>query len=467
MHSTIKVCIFLMLSVLLAACTSGGSGAKVTPTLVPTPVTVRKPTYLVQRGEVVRTAQLNGRVTPVLQQELFFRSDGFVKEVLVKSGDTVGEGDVLARLDEPERYQADAAAAELALAQAQLKLEQVQLDSPVKLAEAKIALAQARLDLDKAQKALEALSYPRVTDPLTLEKYRAEAAAAQKNLEDAQDHYDSLSGLPETDPARGDALNTLIAARTAFYRAAANLNWAEGEAAPADFELAQLNLELAQAACDKAAAEVEHWESEGPTSDTNLTRLSLADAEARLALAKKAQGAVELRAPFTGQVLSLGIAPGSSVTAFQAVLTLADPSELEIRAVPSAEDLNLLGIGQVALVRLSSRQGEQLTAKISSLPLVVSAAGSSGQDSSVHFVLEDESVSLSLGNAATLLVTIDTRQDVLWLPPAAIRSFQGESFVFIEASGVQRRVNITLGLKSAERVEILSGLEEGQTVIGQ
>ena len=74
-------------------------------------------------------------------------------------------------------------------------------------------------------------------------------------------------------------------------------------------------------------------------------------------------------------------------------------------AVPSAEDLNLLGLGQTAMMRLSSRQGEQLQTVITGLPLVVSAAGSSGQDSSVHFALEDESVPLSLGDAATLLVT--------------------------------------------------------------
>jgi len=77
---------------------------------------------------------------------------------------------------------------------------------------------------------------------------------------------------------------------------------------------------------------------------------------------------------------------------------------------------------------------------------------------------ENEDV-LRLGDAATILIKVDARQDVLWLPPAAIRSFQGQDFVFVESGGVQR--NVVLGLKANDRVEIVSGLEEGQRVIGQ
>ena len=64
-------------------------------------------------------------------------------------------------------------------------------------------------------------------------------------------------------------------------------------------------------------------------------------------------------------------------------------------------------------------------------------------------------------------MTIDSRADVLWLPPAAIRTFQDQDFVFVESGGVQRRVNVTVGLQASDRVEIVSGLEEGQTVVGQ
>lgn len=457
---------FAILPLILIACSSS-AGANATPTLVPAPITVEKPVYVVQRGTVTRTIQLTGRVTPIQQQDLFFRADGVVKEVLVKAGDSVQADAVLVRLDEPEQYQADVAAAELAYVQAQRNLEQVTLDTPIKLAEAKQALEKAREELEKSQVAVDALKYPRITDSLTLEKFRIDVAITQQNLEDAQHRYDSLADRPDTDLERADALNALIAARRANYLAIVNLNWAQGDITQEEIDQVQIALELAQANYDKAAAEVQRWETESPTSEMAMAKLTLTDAEARFDLAKNAQEAVELRAPFAGQVLSLGIAPGSSIKAFQAVVTLADPAKLEIRAIPSADDLSRLGIGQVATVRLSSLAGQEWVGHITNLPLAVNATASEiGQDPSVHLSLDDSSVLLTLGDAATVLVTIETRENVLWLPPAALRAFQGENFVFIEMNNVQRRVNVTLGVQSAERVEILSGLEEGQKVVG-
>jgi len=102
--------------VLTAGCAPNRSA--ITPTLVPTPVTVEKPVYTVERGLVEQVVQLTGRVSPKVQQDLYFRADGFVKEVLVQNGDWVTKDTVLARLDEPERYQADVASAELAYEQA-------------------------------------------------------------------------------------------------------------------------------------------------------------------------------------------------------------------------------------------------------------------------------------------------------------------------------------------------------------
>ena len=456
----------LCMALTLAAC--NGTGGRATPTLVPTPITVEKPVYTVQRGTVTEVVQLTGRVTPVQQENLYFRSDGVVMEVLVQTGDSVEANTVLARLDEPEQYQANVAATELAYLQAQRNLEQVTLDMPIKLAEAKLALEEASAELDKAQAAVDALSYPRVVDSLTLEKFRTDFAMAEQRLNMAQTRYDDLSDRPVTDSSRAAALNTLIEARRQNYLALINLNWAKGEYTQEEIDRIHTELDLAKANYDKAGAEVALWEADNPTSELAMAELTLADAEARLTMAQRALEAVELRAPFAGEILSLGIAPGSSVSAFQSVITLADPGQLEIRAIPETDDLVKLSVGQEAVIRLSSQSGQDLAAKITSLPLANSVSTiETGIDSSVHLQLEDKTMPLTLGEAAVAVITIDQREDVLWLPPAALRSFQGETFVYVEAGGVQRRVNVTVGLRSADRVEIVYGLEEGQTVIGQ
>jgi len=61
---------------------------------------------------------------------------------------------------------------------------------------------------------------------------------------------------------------------------------------------------------------------------------------------------------------------------------------------------------------------------------------------------------------------VTLRDDVLWLPVSAIRQFSGRNFIVVQNEGLQRRVDVRLGLEGDGRVEILEGAEENQTVIG-
>ncbi|MFO7697285.1 MAG: efflux RND transporter periplasmic adaptor subunit, partial [Anaerolineae bacterium] len=70
-----------------------------TPTPLPPPEVAERPTYTVQRGDVVDTVTFNGRVSPTIEEELYFRANGRVLNVLVKRNDLVEEGQLLAELD--------------------------------------------------------------------------------------------------------------------------------------------------------------------------------------------------------------------------------------------------------------------------------------------------------------------------------------------------------------------------------
>jgi multidrug efflux pump subunit AcrA (membrane-fusion protein) len=60
---------------------------------------------------------------------------------------------------------------------------------------------------------------------------------------------------------------------------------------------------------------------------------------------------------------------------------------------------------------------------------------------------------------------VEHKQDVLWLPPQAVRKFEGREFVVVQDGEVQRRVDVKIGVESTDRVEIEEGLSEGQVVI--
>src|SRR5512139_1644555 len=130
-----------LLLLLSVACSSGASGAEPTPTPLPTPVVAEKPTYVVQRGPVTKSLEFTGRVGPVKQQDLFFRTDGFVRSVKVERNDQVKAGDLLADLEIGDL--------ENQLAEAQLKLKEAERTSQNALADAEAELEKARLQLQK------------------------------------------------------------------------------------------------------------------------------------------------------------------------------------------------------------------------------------------------------------------------------------------------------------------------------
>jgi hypothetical protein len=61
-------------------------------------------------------------------------------------------------------------------------------------------------------------------------------------------------------------------------------------------------------------------------------------------------------------------------------------------------------------------------------------------------------------------MALQVRENVLWLPPAAIRTFQNRTFVVLQTPDGPRTVDVQIGLQTDERVEIVSGVEEGDIV---
>ena len=97
--------------------------------------------YTVQRGDVEVAVTAVGSVDADREASLSFSESGRIVEILVAEGDTVAEGDVLARLDDAPQ--------QIALQQAALGVQLAQLQKDQLLAgsdEATIAVAEANVD---------------------------------------------------------------------------------------------------------------------------------------------------------------------------------------------------------------------------------------------------------------------------------------------------------------------------------
>jgi multidrug efflux pump subunit AcrA (membrane-fusion protein) len=447
-----KLCVYLCSTLFLfAACTQRTQNqVAATPTPLPTPVVPEQSRYTVQRGTVLNILEFTGRISPVTEEAIFFRSDGFVAQIHVAYGDIVQAGDLLAELNvtglegrlaqaelavqraetilaSAEQSHEDAVAeAERALEQAQTRLQQVQagaIDAGVTTAEVSLARAEEQVAYwqDEYQKALDR---PWESQEVK-DNYARQLREAEQNLEVAQAQYDAAVGNRSAD----------------YY----TIQLQEYEV-----QAAELRLEQLQRGVDPLLA-----------LDVEKAHLDVTDLEAQLAQ-------TQLIAPFDGIIVSLNIRAGNAITAYDVVAVVADPTKLEVTAELGVETLRELSVEMSATVRLRNQLGENFVGTIHQLPSAFSGSSiDNNSDSRVHVALDHEAIELELGVLADVTVVLQEKENALWLPPAAIRIFQGRNFVVVEKEDGQHRIDVRLGIKSERRVEIVEGVEEGQIIIGE
>jgi RND family efflux transporter MFP subunit len=415
-----------------------------TPTPIPTPIVPIKPTYRVQRGEVVKTLEFTGRIAPVVEEELFFRTSGYVAAVYVKRDERVQAGDLLAELETTDLKNQ--------LAQARADLEAIQLSTERQIAEAEANLRTAELHL----------AVIKADDP------EPAVTIASVALERAQ------MGLQDAQKARQEALDQPWLRDPEKVR----------EAADRQVREAELSLEVAEAQYQQAlqARRVHNYNLQIQEQEVELARQRLQELEAGLDL-KRAQLTVErleaqladaqVVAPFDGLVLSLHVTEGRMADAYKPMMIIADPTELEISAEPMDKQMRELTEGMPVTVAPVSRPGDEIPGHIRRLPYPYGGGGRTGgveeEDTSTRVTLEMSAaeVGLERGDLVRITVVLERKDDVPWLPPQAIRTFEGRKFVVVQEGDAQLRKDVKVGIEGEDRVEIEEGLTEGQVVIGQ
>ena len=414
----------ILLSVVLMTIAGCGGTAEpqeeATPTPIPTPVVPSRPTYEVKRGEVVSSAQFVGRIAPVVEEELFFRIDGRVENVYVDRNQQVEEGEVLAELEVTDLKNQ--------LTQAETDLEAMRQDYDLRVTEAEATLKSAEWRLAQAH----------INDPapqveiakVSLEQAEATLAEAQHEQQAQQAHWNYRVAKARYEQA-------LQAQESHRY---------DLQLLAQDVELARRHLEEVKAGLDVTQAELRVKRLKDLIADAQIT------------------------APFDGTVLFVEIEEGDDAVGYREIMTIAELDELEISADLSEDLLQNLVEGMEVTVKPVTGADETFDGTIRRLPYPYGSASSAESDDettrvSLNTDLEFEG--FEIGKMMEVTVLLERKENVLWLPPQAIRTFEGRNFVVVQEGEGQRRVDVTIGIEGRDRVEIEDGLSEGQVVIGQ
>ena len=196
--------------------------------------------------------------------------------------------------------------------------------------------------------------------------------------------------------------------------------------------------------------------------DVAQAQLSLERIQSQLA-------AGQILAPFDGKIASLDVRPGDSVQAYKPVISVMNESQLEIVVdYIGSEDSTKIGVGQELELNFARYKGKTVKGKVERLPSKLTNSGSTvNADTSFHMSYEDKSLDLDVGDLVQVVLTLSRKDDALWLPPQAVRAFEGRRFVVVKDGDRQRRQDVKVGIISTDRIEIVEGLKEGDVVIGQ
>ena len=479
-------------------------------------------TYTVQRGTVVQERELPGQVIDARQRSLAFGVDGQIKKLVVTGPGTIKKGQLLAQLDLGDLpYQLSQAQG--AYAQSQLASARVadSLQTPVQRAQLDLETAQNNLaelqgppnptDLAKAQAAVSLAQ-------TALAKTRNDASAVKTQAEQqlALAHQEANLAQVRYDAAMQDAKQTnkkatpdqAKQARDNVLTAQEDLEKAQSAVAAAQitYDTARGNeiaaVQDAEARLASAQADYDALMS-GPTKAAlaeaqqavKLATINLAAARAsaqpdpdqtqRLVSAqneiKHIQDQIQERqlfAPFDGQIARILVEPGTqvqastpifialdtSVPASDRLIQVTDTANQDASSTNPSASANPDGTTQL----VSQLQiGQQVTISFDRYGEKTFPGTITGGTSTAYQVKYDApNLAIDIGDQATVSVVATRRENTLWLPVQAVGP-GSPAIVTVQKGDDTRQVTIKTGLVGKDRVEILSGLNKGDVVVGQ
>jgi len=472
----------------------------------------------VERGTVVAAIAPTGEVYAPRQAELSFDVTKIpLTELNVTPGQQVKAGEVLSRIDTTSLERAvTEAEAQLTIAQSDLE-EAQEPYTELDLTQAQVAVAQAEVDLAEAQKTLSDLLNPDIaTAEATVRDATAELESARNNLIAVQksdvvsknvrdrefehtwfeNNYGSflkqyergevsktrldlewnalMTAKEKLDSARAAAANALNDAENRVAKAEDALRKAQEDlatlqAGPDSLELDKDKTQVAQAeyALRKAQADLAEMEAGPDPKDVEVAQAKVVAAQADLEEAQAALEAATMVAPFDGTVIDVGAEVGDLVSSSIVVVTLADLSHLEVKALVDETDISQVEIGQEAEITFDALPGKRFSGRVLSVPL----QGTLSQNIVTYEVpvsLEGtEGVTLKPGMTANLKITVGKKENVLLVPAMAVQYEEGLPTVLVQdnPTASPAATNVEVGLSDGTYTEIVRGLNEGDLVV--
>jgi len=262
--------------------------------------------------------------------------------------------------------------------------------------------------------------------------------------------------LTVTSPDYSAARSAYIKARDAF--ALADKMYARAKDLFAHGAIAEADLQQAESNRTQAHADLE-------SSADTLRALGLNDPEAVARNPLQSTAEIPVAAPVAGEVVERLVGPGQLLQAGGTqCFTISDTGSVWVLVNVYQSDLSFIRVGQEVEIATDAYP-ETFRGKIS---YVAPSMDATTRTLQARIVAQNPGRKLKKDMYVSAILRAAALRDALTVPDAAIlRDAENEPFVYVQTSANQfARRQVTLGDQSNGRVQIKSGLKEGEQVAG-
>lgn len=387
-----------------------------------------------------------GKVEPRTTTSVAFSGSGTVKDVLVKEGDTVKAGQVVARLEATD-LEFTAAQQKASYENAKWAYEDAvsgPTDAQLKAAKASLYSAQAAyIDLGSAPK------------ESALTAARASLQNAEATLKQKQSAYDRAYRMKQAGIGASTESLELEKATNDYNEALANYNAKFEKSTAAQYASASANIASAQSTLD------------GLMPVTATVAQSKAKMEQALSAWQQAENNVKsatLIAPATGLVSAVNIDPGEWATTGASAIEIMDADTPIMEVDVDETDLGDIKIGQNARAQLQTYPGQPFGAKVDSIANVGKTINNVVTYKVRLTLTPDPSRTIRIGMSGTSEIIVSAIENAIMVPNETLiinASKTSYTVLKVKTDGSTESVPVTLGVKGTEKTQVFGELKAG------
>ncbi len=211
----------------------------------------------------------------------------------------------------------------------------------------------------------------------------------------------------------------------------------------------------------------ESWRAASAMLDASRRRLAYWDITSdqieRLESTGEVTKTLTLVAPVSGIVLEKDVWEGQRVMPGMRLYRIADLTELWVEGEVFERDIQFIEEGAQAHIEVAAYPGEHRMGRVS---FVYPTVDIQSRTNRVRVTVPNRDLRLKPGMFATIFFDVRVAADALTVPTEAVVVTGARNLVFSrDEDGMLEAREVVLGPRAGERIAILSGLSEGETIV--